>query len=63
MADEKQVSHDEPHQLSVEDTQAALPSGWLYKGFKIGNKRLWYASPQVQITMVAFVCFMCPGKQ
>ena len=38
------------------------PSGWMYKSLKIGPIRLpWYASPSVQLTMVSFVCFMCPG--
>lgn len=37
------------------------PSGWMYKGFKIGKHEVWYASPIVQLIMVALVCFMCPG--
>lgn len=39
----------------------ARPAGWMYKGFKIGRHELWYASPKVQLLMVAFVCFLCPG--
>jgi len=47
---------------SIEEVHATLPPSWMYRGLKIGSKRLpWYASPQVQIVMVAFVCFMCPG--
>jgi MFS family permease len=37
------------------------PAGWIYKGFKIGNRELWYASPKVQLFMVSIVCFLCPG--
>lgn len=44
------------HSDSVSD--APRPSGWMYK--KLG-KMGWYASPKVQLGMVAFVCFMCPG--
>lgn len=39
----------------------ARPSGWMYKGFKVGKHELWYASPKVQLLMVAMVCFLCPG--
>jgi len=35
-----------------------LPAGWKYR--KIFNTT-WYASPKVQLVMVAFVCFLCPG--
>ena len=37
------------------------PAGWIYKGFQFGGKEIWYASPTVQLLMVSFVCFMCPG--
>ena len=40
----------------------ALPSGWMYRGRKIGGLSIpWYASPKIQLGMVAFVCFLCPG--
>lgn len=39
----------------------ARPGGWMYKGFKLGRHELWYASPKVQLFMVAMVCFLCPG--
>lgn len=39
----------------------ARPEGWMYKGFKLGKFELWYASPKIQLLMVALVCFMCPG--
>lgn len=37
------------------------PQGWMYRGVKIGKKEFWYASPKVQLLMVALVCFLCPG--
>lgn len=41
---------------------APRPSGWKYKQFKIGRSLTpYYASPKVQLVMVSFVCFLCPG--
>ncbi|KAL3418606.1 UNC93-like protein 7 [Phlyctema vagabunda] len=38
------------------------PSGWMYRERKIGPLTIpWYASPKIQLTMVSFVCFLCPG--
>jgi MFS family permease len=38
------------------------PKGWMYKSCKIGSFNIpWYASPQVQLVLVALVCFLCPG--
>ena len=38
------------------------PEGWMYRDFRLGPLRVpWYASPPTQLTMVAFVCFLCPG--
>lgn len=40
-----------------------LPNSWKYKSPKFGGKKIpWFASPEAQITLVAFVCFMCPGE-
>ncbi|KAK4176183.1 major facilitator superfamily domain-containing protein [Triangularia setosa] len=33
----------------------------MYKGFRLGKSEAWYASPIVQLLMVAMVCFLCPG--
>ena len=39
-----------------------LPPGWKYKRIRLfGFELPWYASPKVQLLMVSFVCFMCPG--
>ncbi|OLN81962.1 UNC93-like protein 7 [Colletotrichum chlorophyti] len=37
------------------------PGGWMYRSFTIRGKELWYASPRIQLFMVSFVCFLCPG--
>ncbi|RBA21009.1 hypothetical protein FPRO05_08456 [Fusarium proliferatum] len=43
-------------------TDVDLPRGWKYRRFSLFGKTLpWYASPRIQLGMVAFVCFMCPG--
>jgi hypothetical protein len=43
-------------------TDVDLPRGWKYRRFSLFGKSLpWYASPRIQLGMVAFVCFMCPG--
>lgn len=39
-----------------------LPAGWKYRQRRIFGLTLpWYASPKIQLGMVSFVCFMCPG--
>lgn len=49
-----------PHSVEHEDVQ--LPRGWMYQKFKIGRFAIpWYASPETQLLLVAFVCFLCPG--
>jgi len=52
---------DRPHDAATA-VSIDLPRGWKYKQFRIfGHKLPWYASPSVQLGMVSFVCFMCPG--
>ncbi|KAF4780714.1 major facilitator superfamily transporter [Colletotrichum scovillei] len=43
------------------DGPVPRPAGFMYRGFRIGGKELWYASPRIQLFMVSFVCFLCPG--
>ncbi|PVH97452.1 MFS general substrate transporter [Periconia macrospinosa] len=39
-----------------------MPPGWRYKSLKFGPITLpWYASPEAQLILVSFVCFLCPG--
>ena len=52
------TSTDFPDGAEVE-----LPQGWMYRSRKLGPITFpWYASPQSQLILVAFVCFLCPGK-
>jgi MFS family permease len=47
-----------------EITESTSPTGrpWMYKSFKLGPITLpCYASPAMQLAVVAFVCFLCPG--
>jgi hypothetical protein len=48
---------------SVEHREVEIPGGWKYKSLKLGPITLpWYASPESQLILVSFVCFLCPGK-
>lgn len=62
MADEK-TSPEVVGSTPTADPEVSVPrpAGWMYKGIKIGKKEVWYASPIVQLIMVALVCFLCPG--
>ncbi|APA05311.1 hypothetical protein SS1G_09712 [Sclerotinia sclerotiorum 1980 UF-70] len=42
-------------------TTAIDQNGWKHKNHRVLGTSFWYASPSVQLTMVAFVCFLCPG--
>lgn len=64
----KHVGVDEvaaPHDHNDQDQGAHtpdLPQGWMYRQRRVFGLNIpWYASPRVQLVMVAFVCFMCPG--
>lgn len=54
-------SYPETAMGTTNDGPIQRPAGWMYKGFKVGKRELWYASPKVQLFMVAMVCFLCPG--
>jgi hypothetical protein len=48
---------------SVEPREVEIPTGWKYKSLKLGPITIpWYASPESQLILVSFVCFLCPGK-
>lgn len=65
MADEKTVGQGAPHfeetHIGGDGVAHSRPAGWMYKGIKVGKTEIWYASPIVQLLMVAMVCFLCPG--
>lgn len=51
-----------PRDAPTDADPADLPRGWKYKQYRLfGRLMPWYASPKIQLGMVAFVCFMCPG--
>ena len=48
---------------SGEPKEVELPTGWKYKKMRLGPIALsWYASPESQLILVSFVCFLCPGE-
>lgn len=54
-------ARDHDAEMIMGDTPQ-LPNNWKYRHFRVlGVNIPWYASPQIQLVMVAFVCFMCPG--
>ncbi|KAL8651147.1 MAG: hypothetical protein Q9226_004831 [Calogaya cf. arnoldii] len=47
---------------SVNSRENGVLKGWKYKSLKLGPFTLpWYASPESQLILVSFVCFLCPG--
>ncbi|KAL2753505.1 hypothetical protein ACRALDRAFT_2049101 [Sodiomyces alcalophilus JCM 7366] len=64
--DDKAATVEESHKTPTAEAAAAddlppRPDGWMYKAVKLGKRHYWYASPRVQLLMVSFVCFLCPG--
>lgn len=57
-----EVTHESPEAYAQNESDAVRPLGWMYKERRLGPLTIpWYASPKVQLLMVAFVCFLCPG--
>jgi MFS family permease len=58
------AGHDvrsQDHSLNGDST-LELPKSWKYKRLSLFGYQLpWYASPPVQLVIVSFVCFLCPG--
>lgn len=49
--------------LEEQQHEYERPKGWRYKRVKLGPIKLpYYASPEAQLLLVSFVCFLCPGK-
>lgn len=66
-------SADSPTNISTDNAAVAAATtaaageapltGWKYRSFKIAGFTVpHYASPQAQLLLVSFVCFLCPGK-
>lgn len=53
----------DPPYHTIEQREAVIPRGWKYNSMKFGRVIVpWYASPESQLILVSFVCFLCPGK-
>ncbi|KAI8936874.1 hypothetical protein NX059_006110 [Plenodomus lindquistii] len=50
------------HSLMTDSNTLELPRSWKYRRITVlGFKLPWFASPPVQLVIVSFVCFLCPG--
>lgn len=57
-----EIQHETAEGYIQNERDALRPLGWMYKERKLGPLTIpWYASPKIQLLMVAFVCFLCPG--
>lgn len=58
-----ETPHDDQIAPTVQESgYSDRPAGWRYKTYSFGSIKIpCYASPPFQLTLVAFVCFMCPG--
>lgn len=61
MADDVKTPAQPSEAVVLSGSAPPRPAGWMYKGFRVAGHELWYASPIVQLFMVAMVCFLCPG--
>ena len=61
--DVSETVHPDPQSFNGEEpSQGERPVGWRYKTYSLGPLNFpCYASPPFQLTLVAFVCFLCPG--
>jgi len=56
------VQPDRSSSSVEEQGHVELPTGWKYRTHCIGPWTIpCYASPPFQLSLVAFVCFLCPG--
>ena len=61
------AASESPHEdrkapIVEENGNLDRPVGWKYRTYSFGSIKIpSYASPPFQLTLVAFVCFMCPG--
>lgn len=58
-----EIPYDDQKVSSAEDSSYSNPPvAWRYRTYSFGPIKIpCYASPPFQLTVVAFVCFMCPG--
>ncbi|KAJ5752380.1 UNC93-like protein [Penicillium odoratum] len=67
-ASESVTPEKQMEQMNMQDPETAMDHAvvgkpWMYKPMmKIGNwEAPWFASPETQLILVSFVCFLCPG--
>jgi len=63
-AEKNALPHDvtSPEHSLTDSNTLDLPKSWMYRRITIAGFKLpWFASPPVQLVIVSFVCFMCPG--
>lgn len=62
-APEQLAAQEKPQQPTGEHVVPSVKGKpWMYKPLKLGPWTFpWYASPETQLFMVSFVCFLCPG--
>ena len=63
-AEKDALPHDvtSPEHSLTDSNTLDLPKSWMYRRITIAGFKLpWFASPPVQLVIVSFVCFMCPG--
>ncbi|KAF9894202.1 hypothetical protein FE257_007704 [Aspergillus nanangensis] len=61
--------HSEKENVTISDPEAGqgtdnaiVGKPWMYKPIKLGPFEMpWFASPETQLILVSFVCFLCPG--
>ena len=61
VTDQEVSSPTHSAEFSGRDGTPPRPRGFIYKTVRIGPYQTWYASPAVQLVLVALVCFLCPG--
>lgn len=60
-AEERPASGTPPPYVEEAGVVDSRKKSWKYREFNILGHKIWYASPAVQLGIVSFVCFMCPG--
>ncbi|EOD47484.1 putative duf895 domain membrane protein [Neofusicoccum parvum] len=60
-ADERPASGTPPPYGEEAGVVDSRKKSWKYREINVLGHKVWYASPSVQLGIVSFVCFMCPG--
>ncbi|KAH7045891.1 major facilitator superfamily domain-containing protein [Macrophomina phaseolina] len=60
-AEERPASGSPPPYVDEGGVVDSRKTSWKYREVNILGHKVWYASPAIQLGIVSFVCFMCPG--